>query len=70
MALITDEYDNLVEVTIPVSKAELDKIFSLAVKIDQIQLHYNSDQLKMANEAISLMRGYASDIAARISLLR
>ncbi len=64
MAKITDENDNLVEVTIPVPQNELNKIFDLAVKIDQIQVEYQSDPLRMANEAIQLMQGYATEIAA------
>ena len=66
MAKITDEHDNLVEVTIPVPQSELNRIFELAVMIDQIEVTFQHDPLKMANEAIQLMQGYASEIAALV----
>ncbi len=64
MAKVTDENDNLVEVTVLVPVSDLNRIFDLAVKIDQINVEYQSDPLKMANEAIKLMQAHASEIAA------
>jgi len=68
MAKITDDNDNLVdsELHLLVPQRELNRIFDLAVKIDQIEIPYQSDPLKMANEAIALMQGYASEIAALV----
>lgn len=66
MPHITAEHNNLVEVEVSVPQSELNKIFELAVKIDQIEIPYQSDPLKMANEAIMLMQGYASQIAALV----
>ena len=64
MAKTTDENDNLVDVTMQISQRDMNRIFELAAMIDQIEVPYQSDPLKMANEAIMLMQGYASQIAA------
>jgi len=67
MAKITDENDNLVdteELRLCIPQSNMNRIFELAVMIDQIEVPYQSDPLKMANEAIQLMQGYASEIAA------
>lgn len=64
MVITTDQSDNLVEVTRQISQRDSNRIFELAVMIDQIEVPYQSDPLKMANEAIQLMQGYASEIAA------
>ncbi len=67
MAKITDENDNLIgveELRIGVPRCQLNRIFELAVRIDQIEVRYQADPLRMANEAIQLMQGYASEIAA------
>lgn len=69
MSYTTDEHDNLVEVEVAVPQSELNKIFELAVKIDQIEIPYQTDPLKMANEAIQLMPGYASQIAALVKIV-
>lgn len=53
-----------VELTKQISIRDSNRIFELAVMIDQIQVPYRSDPLAMANEAIQLMQGYASEIAA------
>ena len=69
MAVITDENDNLVEVEevkICIPKSKLNHIFDVAVSIDQIEVPYHSDPLVMANDAISLMRQRASEIAALV----
>lgn len=52
--------------TVSVSLNDMKRIFELAVMIDQIEVPYQSDPLKMANEAIQLMQGYASEIAAMV----
>lgn len=66
MPKITDENFNLVDATRAVPISDLRRIFELAVMIDQIEVPYQSDPLKMANEAIQLMQGYASEIAAMV----
>ena len=64
MVITTDKSDNLVEVTRQISQRNCNRIFELAVMIDQIEVEYHSDPLVMANDAISMMRQYASEIAA------
>ena len=62
--MATNHKEEPVELSMRVS--DLERIFDLAVMIDQIKIRYDSDPLVMANEAISLMQEYASEIAATV----
>jgi len=65
MALTTDDKNGTVaEVMMQVPEPDINKIFALAKEIERIEVHYDHDPLVTANEAIDLMRQYASTIAA------
>lgn len=64
MAITTNDTGVIPELTRRISQRDMNRIFELAVMIDQIEVPYQSDPLGMANDAISMMRQYASEIAA------
>lgn len=63
-AMITNDHGDLEEVHHSVPASEMDRIFELADAIAQIQIPYQQDPLKMANEAITIMQEHAYEIAA------
>ena len=55
------------EITMSVPLRDVRHIFKLADRIAQMEVRYDPDQLKMANDAIEEMQNAACEIAAIIS---